>query len=181
MKNLRDTLMFECQRHHAAVGRMAIPYGIEAVVVRKAGMRPVIIVDESVTDPNKINELIAHELGHLQCGTGNNFTARPVIAAANEALADRRAVHLYMSLPRLLHAVLAGCREPWEFAEMLEITEDGVTQGLRLLAAELGEGVAYCQGYAMSFVPELRVVPLAVFDSLPVEAAQLAPYTTWSE
>lgn len=179
MKSLKEILDDECSRHNATLGRMDIPLGIEALVMKRKGGNPVIIVDASIQDPRKVHELVAHELGHLKCGTGNNFTASPMAAAANEALADRRAAEIYFSFPRLLQAVLSGCREVWEFAEALEITEDGVREGMRLMRAAVGEGVAYCDGYVMSFVPELRVVKVEDLEVSPTSAADLAPYTDW--
>ena len=176
MKNLEEILDEECRKHHATLGRMAIPLGVEAIVMKKKGYHPVIIVDASIEDSRKVHELIAHELGHLKCGTGNNFQANPMVAAANEALADRRAAEIYFSFPRLLHAVLAGCHEVWEFAEAMEITEDGVREGMRLMTAAVGDGLVYCEGYVMSFVPELRVISMDDLQGVPQSAADLASY-----
>lgn len=180
MQSLKEILDAECRKHQVTLGRMPIPLGIEAVVMQQPGQKPVIIIDSSIVDPRKIHELLAHELGHLKCGTGNNFKASPIVAAANEALADRRAAEIFFSYPRLLHAVLDGCHEVWEFAEALEITEDGVRDAMRILTSAVGDKVVWCDGYAMSFVPELRVVNLDDMDELPLKASDLAPYTEWT-
>lgn len=181
MPNLREILDEECRKHRATLGRMPIPLDVEAVVMKPPGREPIIIIDSSIDDPRKIHELLAHELGHLKCGTGNNFTADPMVAAANEALADRRATEIYLSFTRLLHAVQAGCHEAWEFAEELEITEDGVLDGLRILQSVVGDRVICCEGYVMSFFPELRVVRLDEMDEFPTKPSDLAPYTEWTQ
>lgn len=181
MQNLSEILENECQKHHATLGRMPIPLDVEAIVMQKPGYAPLIIIDSSIDDPRKIHELLAHELGHLKCGTGNNFKANTMVAAANEAMADRRATELYLSFTRLLHAVLDGCHEVWEFAEALEITEDGVLEGMRILRSIVGDRLVCCEGYAMSFFPELRVVKLDEMDEVPKSASDLAPYTEWTQ
>lgn len=154
MKKLSDCLADDLAERGISLVRDKIPANLATgMLVWGGGMDPLIVVDESIRDTRRINEITAHELIHYDRKDGN-LLAMPAFAADMCEARARSATLLYcVSLERLADAYENGCRERWEFSEYLEIPEDTFSAAIERLQQLYGTERVTCGNWTFTFVP----------------------------
>ena len=164
MESLKALLDREREAGQIILIRDEIPEGhADALCVRGHGMQNVTVIDIGIDCQARVNELDAHELGHhvstvtlqhIFAGLPLNlFAMDPDTAGKFEARADRTAASITVSPERIIEAYAEGCREPYEFAEALEITEKAYLAGIELQRGRYGTRQFYHLGYRLTFEP----------------------------
>ena len=101
--------------------------------------------------------ILCEELTHATRQTGNILNDPRMEHRARQLSFDR-----LISPEGLVHAYLGGCREAWEFAEYLGVTQEFLAKAMENYRARFGtlKKVSYNgQDYALSFEPTLSIQP----------------------
>jgi len=99
--------------------------------------------------------VLCEELTHALHSYGNILSDKQMERRTRERIFDR-----LVGLEGLLNAYLAGCREPWEFAEHFDVPVEFLLDAVACYRARFGTMTRLCneQGdFAISFEPTLRV------------------------
>lgn len=128
----------------------------DGMFVCGCGIRPLIIVDPSVSDWRQYNAVRAHELMHYDRRDGNLLAMPPALAEWYEAQVNRDTLLYCVSLSRLANAYDEGCREPWEFAEKLEIPDELFIEAIEYFTNRYGTDEVECGKWILTFTP-LRI------------------------
>lgn len=125
----------------------------DGMIVWYDQMEPLMVVDERIDDLRSLNEIRAHELMHYDREDGNLLEMPGMLADYCESGAHRDTLKYCVSLDRLAGAYIAGCREIWEFAEMLEVSDKTFEDAIRLMQNVYGtEPVVYGK-WVFTFAP----------------------------
>ena len=99
--------------------------------------------------------VLCEELTHALHSYGNILEDAQMERRTRERIFDR-----LIGLEGLLGAFLAGCREPWEFAEHFDVPEEFLLEAVACYRARFGTLTRLCTEdgeFAISFEPTLRV------------------------
>lgn len=141
--------------------RDRVPDCAQALFLRETDMQNLTVMDDRIESQAVVNELDAHELGHHRNTVQDIFANLPrdlfsvdaKLAGKIEARADREAVSITVSPERIIEAYAEGCREPWGFAEALEITERAFVDGVEQQQHRFETRAFYYLGYCLTFEP----------------------------
>lgn len=162
MEPLETLLERERAKDGIRLIRDKIPSCVDAIFARGSDMENLTVIDEQIQSQVRVNVLDAHELGHhrntllsifADAPNHDLFSMTPALAEKIESLANREAASLCLSPDRLIDAYAEGCRQPYEFAETLGITEDAYMDGIRLQQSRYGPQQFFYHGYCLSFDP----------------------------
>ena len=116
-----------------------------------------IALSEQIDTNAERTVVLCEELAHADSAAGNILRDPRMERKAREQSFDR-----LISPEGLVHAYLCGCREPWELAEQLGVTEQFLAEAIACYRARYGvlKKVSF-QGedYALSFEPMLSIQP----------------------
>lgn len=162
MENLSDVLDREREADEILLLRDDLrELGADALFARGTGMWSLTIIEEAIREQERVNVLDAHELGHhrtiLKISIGgrtyNIFKMSRKLQEKFEYMADREAASICLSPERIIEAYIEGCREPYEFAEALQITEEAFCAGMEHQKRRFGTRRFTYRGYWLTFEP----------------------------
>lgn len=114
--------------------------------------------DRLVTTAQK-SCILAEELGHHLTSSGVILNQKEVKNRKQERRARMVAYDFMVSPADLVKAYLAGCRNRYEVAEFLGVTEEFLQELLEAWSQKYGMG--FCiDGYRICLVPNLQILPL---------------------
>ena len=109
------------------------PYAIgftEAATVEVAGRYGIFVDFDRLGSLQEFKAVLAHELGHCATGCTHRVSSPYDLICRHEYKADRWAIQRYLPFEALQEAVAAGCTEPWQLAEHLQLPEALVRRAL---------------------------------------------------
>lgn len=77
----------------------------------------------------------AHELGHCLLGAFYNVYSELDVREKHEYRANKWAVEHLIPRPALISAIKQGCREPWELAELFDVTEEMIKKAFSVYSS----------------------------------------------
>lgn len=101
--------------------------------------------------------VLAEELGHYYTATGNIIRQGTVTNRKIERLGRFFAYNRLIGLSGIIEAHVAGCRNRYEVAEYLEVTEEFLEEALHAYKAKYGRQAMY-KNYVVYFDPHLAVM-----------------------
>ena len=96
------------------------------------------------------------ELWHGEITVGNILDQDSVNARKQERLARFKSYDSLMILPGIIKARVAGCRNAYEIAECIGISESTFREALEMYKQKFGRYI-YLEGYIIQFEPALQV------------------------
>ena len=109
--------------------------------------------------------ILAEELGHYKTNTGNILNQSVTENRKQEKKARIWAYNKMVTLDKLIDAWIQGCRNRYEIAEYLEVTEDFLQDAIDSYRAKFG--IMYNKGeYLIVFEPSLAIYRL-VWNQAP--------------
>ena len=118
-----------------------------------------IAINTSVKSPIEKACVLAEELGHHYTTTGNILDLTDVQNRKQERRARMWAYDNMIGLIGIVSAYKAGCRNTFEMAEHLEVSEAFLREALETYRAKYGESTTV-DNYAIFFEPCLGVLEL---------------------
>ncbi|WP_334291565.1 ImmA/IrrE family metallo-endopeptidase [Lacrimispora indolis] len=110
-----------------------------------------ILIRQDMTDCQKAC-VLAEELGHYHTTTGDILDQSDVSNQKQERTARLWAYNKMITLERLVAAKEAGCRNGYEIAEHLNVTEEFLQEALQCYQAKYGKGLQK-DNYLILFEP----------------------------
>lgn len=111
-----------------------------------------IAISESITTTAEKTCVLAEELGHYYTSCGNIIDTSNVNNRKQEIKARRWAVKRIVTLKNIIKAYKAGCRNMYEMAEYLDITEGFLIKAFETYTAIYGK-YKKCGNYIVYFDP----------------------------
>ncbi len=121
-----------------------------------------IIIREDIPTLTKKTDVLAEEIAHAQLTAGNILDQTDVSNRKQEHKARVRAAEMRVPLDRIIDAYLYGCRNSYEAAEYLDVSEDTFLEALELYRQAFGP-VAQIRDYVVRFEPTLSVYRVIMF------------------
>lgn len=115
-----------------------------------------IIIREDLPTLAKKTDVLAEEIAHAELTVGNILDQTDSNNRRQEHKARLRAAQMRVPLERLVDAFEARCRNSYEIAEFLDVSEDTLRDALELYRETYGP-VAVVGDFVIQFEPRLRV------------------------
>lgn len=109
--------------------------------------------------------VLAEELGHYYTSSGDILNQSKTSNRKQEYRARLYGYNLRIGLMGIISAYQAGCRNLYEMAEHLEVTEDFLKEAIKCYRSKYGE-FTKIDNYIIYFIPCLAV--LSITDSLSI-------------
>ena len=103
--------------------------------------------------------VLAEELGHYHTTAGDILDQKKVCNRKQEHRARLWAYDRLIGLPGIISAYKAGCKNTYEMAEYLEVTEEFLSEALLCYRQKYGSFVRI-EGYVIYFEPRIGVFEL---------------------
>lgn len=103
--------------------------------------------------------VLAEELGHHYTTSGNILDMQDVRNRKQEHRARLYGYNLKIGLLGFVNAYEAGCRNLYEMAEYLEVTEEYLTEALNCYRSKYGK-LTLLDNYIIYFIPQLIVMKI---------------------
>ena len=103
--------------------------------------------------------VLAEELGHYFTSAGNILDQTDTVNRRQEYRARLYGYNLQIGLRGIISAHTAGCRNLYEMADYLEITEEYLKEALNCYQSKYGEYVKV-DNYMIYFIPTLAVLEI---------------------
>ena len=100
--------------------------------------------------------VLAEELGHYHTSSGNILDQTTVLNRKQELKARLWGYNQMIGLSGLISAAKAGCRNAYEIAEYLDVTEEYLKDALEAYQKKYGY-VTSVDNYLIRFIPNLQV------------------------
>ena len=100
--------------------------------------------------------VLAEELGHYHMNVGNILNQKDLNNAKQEHLGRMYAYNRMIGLIGIVNAYEAGCRNQYEIAEYLNVTEEFLAETISAYRSKYGT----LDNYAIYFIPNLGVLKL---------------------
>ena len=107
--------------------------------------------------------VLAEELGHYHTSSGNILDQTTVLNRKQELKARLWGYNQMIGLSGLISAAKAGCRNAYEIAEYLDVTEEYLKDALEAYQKKYGY-VTSVDNYLIRFIPNLQV-----YEMYPLE------------
>lgn len=115
-----------------------------------------IIIREDLPTLAKKTDVLAEEIAHAELTVGNILDQTDSNNRRQEHKARLRAAQMRVPLERLADAFEARCRNSYEIAEFLDVSEDTLREALELYRETYGP-VAVVGDFVIRFEPRLSV------------------------
>lgn len=103
--------------------------------------------------------VLAEELGHYFTSAGNILDQTDIVNRKQEYRARLYGYNLQIGLRGIISAHTAGCRNLYEMADYLDITEEYLKEALNCYQSKYGEYVKV-DNYMIYFIPTLAVLEI---------------------
>jgi len=103
--------------------------------------------------------VLAEELGHYFTSTGNILDQTDTVNRRQEYRARLYGYNLKIGLTGIISAHTAGCRNLYEMADYLDVTEEYLKEALDCYQSKYGEYVKV-DNYMIYFIPTLAVLEI---------------------
>ena len=121
-----------------------------------------IIIREDLPTLAKKADVMAEEIAHAELTVGNILDQTDSNNRRQEHKARFRAAQMRVPLDRIIDAYIYGCRNSYEAAEYLDVSEDTFLEALELYRQAFGP-VARIRDYVVRFEPTLAVYRVIMF------------------
>lgn len=101
--------------------------------------------------------VLSEELGHYYTSSGNILDQTDVMNQKQEYRARLYGYNLQIGLMGIIQAFKADCRNLYEMAEYLEVTEEYLKEAIECYRSKYGEYVKI-DNYTIYFIPDLAVL-----------------------
>ncbi len=101
--------------------------------------------------------VLAEELGHFETSSGDILDQSDPLNRKQEQLARLRAYDIMINLDGLIRCYERGCRNLYEMAEYLEVTEEFLKDALQRYREHYGDKTVY-KDYLILFEPSLGIM-----------------------
>lgn len=98
----------------------------------------IIILDKSIDTHAEENCILAEELGHQITSHNAIINSKDIVSIKQELRARRWAHEFLIDLDSIIAAYKIGCRNNFEFAEFLDITEEFLEEAIETLTCRYG-------------------------------------------
>lgn len=103
--------------------------------------------------------VLAEELGHYFTSAGNILDQTDIVNRKQEYRARLYGYNLQIGLRGIISAHTAGCRNLYEMADYLDVTEEHLKEALDCYQSKYGEYVKV-DNYMIYFIPSLAVLEI---------------------
>lgn len=103
--------------------------------------------------------VLAEELGHYFTSAGNILDQTDIVNRKQEYRARLYGYNLKIGLTGIMSAHTAGCRNLYEMADYLDVTEEYLKEALNCYQSKYGEYVKV-DNYMIYFIPSLAVLEI---------------------
>lgn len=103
--------------------------------------------------------VLAEELGHYFTSAGNILDQTDIVNRKQEYRARLYGYNLQIGLRGIISAHAAGCRNLYEMADYLDVTEEYLKEALNCYQSKYGEYVKV-DNYMIYFIPTLAVLEI---------------------
>jgi Domain of unknown function (DUF955). len=103
--------------------------------------------------------VLAEELGHYFTSAGNILDQTDIVNRKQEYRARLYGYNLQIGLRGIISAHTAGCRNLYEMADYLDVTEEYLKEALDCYRSKYGEYVKV-DNYMIYFIPSLAVLEI---------------------
>lgn len=103
--------------------------------------------------------VLAEELGHYFTSAGNILDQTDIVNRKQEYRARLYGYNLKIGLTGIISAHTAGCRNLYEMADYLDVTEEYLKEALNCYQSKYGEYVKV-DNYMIYFIPSLAVLEI---------------------
>lgn len=103
--------------------------------------------------------VLAEELGHYFTSAGNILDQTDIVNRKQEYRARLYGYNLQIGLRGIISAHTAGCRNLYEMADYLDVTEEYLKEALNCYQSKYGEYVKV-DNYMIYFIPSLAVLEI---------------------
>lgn len=121
-----------------------------------------IFLREDLPTSAKKTDVLAEEIAHAQLTVGNILDQTDVSNRKQEHKARVRAAEMLVPLDRIIDAFRYGCRNSFEVAEYLDVSEDTLLEALELYRQAFGPA-ARVRDYVVRFEPTVAVYRVILF------------------
>lgn len=149
MAMLYDELLIEFGNPHLIIKEKNLPISKGRI----KGNR--IAINKNLTLKEKAC-VLAEEMGHYCTTVGNILDQSDASNQKQELRARLWAYNKMVGLDGIIKAYKHGCKELYDTAEFLDVTEDFLKETLNIYSGKYGTYVEY-KGYIITFIPTLDV------------------------
>ena len=142
-----ETLLGEADSHQLRVKEKALRQYNGLIVGNKIAIRKDI---ETLTEKSCV---LAEELGHYYTTTGNILYQSKAENRKQERRARLWAYNKMITMDKLANAKKSGCRNRYEIAEYLDVTEEFLQKAIDSYKDIYGAGYHQCGDYLICFEP----------------------------
>lgn len=103
--------------------------------------------------------VLAEELGHYHVNIGNILDQRNISNAKQEHLGRMHSYNRMIGLMGIVRAFKAGCKNQYEIAEYLNVTEEFLAEAISAYRSKYGIFVTI-DNYAIYFIPNLGIMKI---------------------
>lgn len=143
-----EELLLEAEQHGITVKEKPLPLSDGLIKGRRIAIR------QDIPTLAKKADVLAEELGHYHTTVGNILDQTTTEARKQERAARIWAYKLRIPLLDLVKAYKAHCRNAFEMAEYLDVSEDTLIEALEFYRQKYGTGVMVGD-YYIRFEPHL--------------------------
>ena len=145
-----EELLLEAEQHGITVKEKPLPLSDGLIKGRRIAIR------QDIPTLAKKADVLAEELGHYHTTVGNILDQTAAEARKQERAARIWAYKLRIPLLDLIKAYKAHCRNTFEIAEYLDVSEDTLKEALEFYRQKYGTGTMVGD-YYIRFEPHLDV------------------------
>lgn len=145
-----EELLLEAEQHGITVKEKPLPLSDGLIKGRRIAIR------QDIPTLAKKADVLAEELGHYYTTVGNILDQTNTESRKQERAARMWAYNLRIPLLDLVKAYKAHCRNTFEMAEYLDVSEDTLKEALEFYRQKYGTGVMVGD-YYIRFEPHLDV------------------------
>lgn len=146
-----EELLLEAEQHGITVKEKPLPLSDGLIKGRRIAIR------QDIPTLAKKADVLAEELGHYHTTVGNILDQSNTEARKQERAARIWAYNLRIPLLDLVKAYKAHCRNTFEMAEYLDVSEDTLIEALEFYRQKYGTGIMV-GNYYIRFEPHLDVL-----------------------
>ncbi len=130
-----------------------ISYSFESDKIKGLCCNNVIGINQNLKKSTEKSCILAEELGHYYTTAGNILDQSKVENRKQEHIARLWAYRKMITLDKLADARRNGCRNRYEIAEHLEVTEEFLQEAMDSYKEKYGAGYHQCGEYLICFEP----------------------------
>ena len=133
-----------------------IHYDFESPQIKGLYMDHTIALSRQLKTQTEKHCILAEEMGHHYTSSGNILDQKKVANRKQEHKARVWAYKKLIELPQLVEAFKYGCRNRYEIAEFLDVTEDFLEDSLNYFKTQYPQG-CLLNSYFIQFYPNFQI------------------------